>query len=170
MGGRLGVTAGSTPNPLFDAFLEAGAQAGQGSSDDLNGRCPEGVARLDRTVCRDGRRSSAASAHLAPALERENLQLLRNQVVECVEMEQRKATGVRLQGGKVISAKREVLLCAGAIKTPQLLMLSGIGDKAYLDSLGIDVVSDLKGVGANLMDHACVNVAAGCTTTDSIDN
>jgi choline dehydrogenase len=167
--GRLEVTRGATENALYDAFLAAGDEAGQGTSDDLNGFKPEGVARLDRTVSRDGRRASAATAHLEPALARENLQLLRNAAVEKVEIDGRRATGVRLNGGELVSARREVLLCAGAIKTPQLLMLSGIGDKGQLDSIGVDVVADLQGVGQNLMDHACVNVAAGCRTSDAID-
>ena len=129
---------------LYDAFLAAGEQAGQGTSDDLNGFKPEGVARLDRTVSRDGRRASAATAHLEPALARENLQLLRNAAVDKVEIDGRRATGVRLNGGELISAKREVLLCAGAIKTPQLLMLSGVGGKDQLESIGVDVVADLQ--------------------------
>lgn len=167
--GRLEVTRGATPNALYDAFLAAGAEAGQGSSEDLNGFKPEGVARLDRTVSRDGRRASAASAHLEPALSRDNLQLLRNAAVDKVEIDGRRATGVRLNGGELVTARREVILCAGAIKTPQLLMHSGVGDKGQLDAIGVDIVSDLRGVGANLMDHACVNVAAGCKTSDAID-
>ena len=120
-------------------------------------------------MSRDGRRASAASAHLEPALSRDNLQLLRNAAVDKVEIDGRRATGVRLNGGELVTARREVILCAGAIKTPQLLMHSGVGDKGQLDAIGVDIVSDLRGVGANLMDHACVNVAAGCKTSDAID-
>ena len=170
-GGRLAVTRGATANPLFDAFLAAGAAAGQGASDDLNGYRPEGVSRLDRTTAPSGARASAATAHLLPALERENVALRTGATVDRVlfEGESTRAVGVALADGTVIKATKEVVLCAGSIKTPQLLMLSGVGAKGHLESRGVDCRVDLPGVGGNLMDHACINVAFGCDSGDALD-
>jgi len=167
--GRLAVAKGATENPLFDAFLAAGVEAGQGFSDDLNGFAPEGVARLDRTTAPDGTRCSAASAHLVPALERENCDLLTGRRVDRVLVEHGAAAGIVLGDGTTIRATTEVIVSAGAIKTPQLLMLSGIGDRRELDALGVDCVADVPGVGKNLQDHACINVVYACSTSDSID-
>ena len=157
-------------NPLFDALLEAGAQSGQGVSDDLNGFQPEGLARLDRTATPEGRRCSAAEAHLMPALGRPNLTLATRTAVERVEIDGAGvASGVVLDNGNggggdggFVGATRGVVLSAGAIKTPQLLMLSGVGPRAHLEEHGLPCVADLPGVGANLMDHACINTAFAC--------
>ena len=174
--GRLSVTQGKMDNPLYEALLEAGAQSGQGVSDDLNGYRPEGVARLDRTTTPAGRRSSAADAHLFPALARENLDLVTGAEVAGVVMEGGKAVGVRvlsgdgIEGGSgrlslssddvvEIRASKCVVLSAGSIKTPQLLMLSGIGDRKELEEHGISCAVHLPGVGGNLQDHACINTA-----------
>ncbi|MFN3207616.1 MAG: GMC family oxidoreductase [Roseovarius sp.] len=158
--GPLGTTRGDYDNPLFDAFLEAGAEAGQGRSDDLNGHNPEGVARLDATK-RHGRRCSAAVAHLRPALARGNVILLTGAAVQKIELSGSRATGVRvLRHGKehIFHATEEVILSGGAINSPQLLMLSGIGPSDHLPEVGIDVRHALPGVGANLQDHASVIV------------
>eukprot|EP00035_Acanthoeca_spectabilis_P019141 m.415685 g.415685 ORF g.415685 m.415685 type:complete len:575 (+) comp16824_c1_seq17:2209-3933(+) len=167
--GRLEVTQGQMDNPLFDALMTAGKQSGQGVSDDLNGFQPEGVARLDRTATSGGRRCSAADAHLLPALARPNLTLATGITVERVEIEQGKASGVRIResGGesRVIRATDEVVLSAGAIKSPQLLMLSGIGPAGHLRSHGIECLHDLAGVGQNLQDHTCINIGWFCSTS-----
>lgn len=158
--GPLGTTRGDYDNPLYDAFLDAGEQAGQGRSDDLNGHNPEGVARFDATK-RDGRRCSAAVAHLRPALARGNVTLLTGAAVQRIELSGNRATGVRvLHRGKTQSftSAGEVILSGGAINSPQLLMLSGIGPAAHLSEVGIDMANDLPGVGANLQDHASVIV------------
>ncbi|HSF94533.1 MAG TPA: choline dehydrogenase, partial [Thermohalobaculum sp.] len=163
--GPLGVTKGSFENPLYDAFLEAGAQAGQGRSDDLNGYNPEGVARYDATK-RGGRRCSAAVAHLKPALGRPNLTLLTRAMVRRVVIGGTRATGVVLDHrGETLTvrAAREVILCGGAINSPQTLMLSGIGPADHLREHGIDPVADLPGVGRNLQDHTTVVVQYACT-------
>ncbi|KRS13622.1 choline dehydrogenase [Roseovarius atlanticus] len=158
--GPLGVTRGDYENPLYDAFIEAGAQAGQGRSDDLNGHTPEGVARFDATK-RHGRRCSAAVAHLSPALERGNVTLLTGAAVQRIELSSNRATGVRVlyRGqAQTFHAAHDVILSGGAINSPQLLMLSGIGPAAHLSEMGIEVANDLSGVGANLQDHASVIV------------
>jgi choline dehydrogenase len=163
--GPLGVSRAKLKNPLFDAFIEAGKQSGQGVSDDLSGHKPEGLARLDSTT-RDGRRCSAAVAHLQPALARPNLQLVTHALVEQVLLENKRATGVRFQHqGKVqiIRARREVLLCCGAIKSPQVLMLSGIGPASELKKHDIPVRHELPGVGQNLQDHLKIHCSWRCT-------
>jgi choline dehydrogenase len=153
--GPLGVTQGRYENPLFDAFLDAGEQAGQGRTDDPNGFNPEGVSRLDATR-RNGRRCSAAVAHLRPALKRGNVSLLTNAQVSRIIMDGTRATGVEYtQNGQSHSAHAaDVILSGGAINSPQLLMLSGIGPKHHLTDKGISPILDLPGVGENLMDHA----------------
>ena len=163
--GPLGVARAKLKNPLFDAFLTAGETSGQGKSDDLNGHKPEGLARLDSTI-RDGRRCSAAVAHLKPALSRPNLDLVTHAVVEQVLLEGSRATGVRFQHqGKVqvIRANREVILSCGAIKSPQVLMLSGIGPAAELKRHDIRLRHEMPAVGQNLQDHLKIHCTWRCT-------
>ena len=158
--GRLGVTKGKLENPLFDAFIEAGAQSGQGNTDDPNGYNPEGLARLDSTI-RHGRRSSAAVAHLKPALSRPNLRLVTQALVHRVIVENGRATGVIFNlRGKILTAHaaREVIVSAGAIKSPQILMLSGIGPRQHLIDMDIEPIHHLPGVGRNLQDHLSIAV------------
>ena len=169
--GPLGVTRGSLQNPLFDALLEAGKQSGQGVSEDLNGYRPEGIARLDSTT-QHGRRCSAAVAHLRPALRRPNLSLHTGALVEKIVLEGQRATAVRYRCGdrvRTARAARAVLVCCGAIKTPQLLMLSGIGPAAQLRAHGIEPQVDLPGVGQNLQDHLSIDTAFACTTPITLD-
>ena len=163
--GPLGVARAKLENPLFDAFLQAGKSAGQGYSEDLNGFQPEGVARLDSTI-RDGRRCSAAVAHLKPALSRSNLELVTHTLVEQVLLEHNAARGVRLnhRGERhSVQARREVILACGAIKSPQLLMLSGIGPAAELSKHDIPLRHELPGVGRNLQDHLKIHCTWHCT-------
>ena len=163
--GPLGVTKGHYENPLYDAFIEAGDQAGQGRSDDLNGFKPEGVARFDATK-KNGRRCSAAVAHLRPALKRGNVILLTRAMVHKVEVEENRATAVTFQHkGQMhtVEAEREIILSGGAINSPQLLMLSGIGPADHLRSHGIKTVINLSGVGQNLQDHASILLQYSCT-------
>ena len=159
--GPLGVSSAKLENPLFDAFLEAGTQSGQGRSDDLNGYKPEGLARLDSTIWK-GRRSSAAVAHLKPALSRANLDLVTDALVERIEIENHRAVAVKfLHRGvaKNLRANREIIVSCGAIKSPQLLMLSGIGPRAELDQHQIKPVHVMAGVGRNLQDHIKIHCA-----------
>ena len=164
-GGPLGVSRAGLENPLFDAFLEAGEQSGQGRSDDLNGYKPEGLARLDSTKWK-GRRSSPATAHLKPALGRPNLRLETRALARRVIVEGNRAVGIEYDHHGVrrtVRAEREVILSGGAINSPQLLMLSGIGPADHLRSIGIDPVADLAGVGANLQDHLSISSLYECT-------
>ncbi|MEM9602069.1 MAG: choline dehydrogenase [Pseudomonadota bacterium] len=164
-GGPLGVTRGRYDNPLYDAFLAAGAQAGQGATTDPNGFDPEGVARLDATRWR-GRRCSAAVAHLRPALRRGNVRLLTRALVERVLFDGRRAVGVRaVCRGRTLELRAgcDVILAAGAINSPQLLMLSGVGERKQLERHGIACRAAVPAVGQHLQDHASVIVQTACT-------
>jgi len=152
--GPLHVTRGPRRNPLFKAFVEAGAQAGYQTTDDYNGRQQEGFGPMEQTVWH-GRRWSAANAYLRPALKRPNCDLTRA-LARRVVIKDGRAVGVEVErGGKieVIRARREVILAASSINSPKLLMLSGIGPAAHLAEYGIEVVADRAGVGQNLQDH-----------------
>ncbi len=163
--GELLVTRGSYDNPLYDAFIEAGAQSGQGYSEDLNGYKPEGVARFDATRG-NGKRCSASRAYLKPALKRGNVALMANTLTHKVLLHGARATGVLIEHRgetREIHCNEEVLLCGGAINSPQLLMLSGVGPKAQLADVGIDNKIDSPSVGQHLQDHASVIVQYHCT-------
>lgn len=152
--GPLHVTRGARANPLVQAFVEAGVQAGYPATADYNGYRQEGFGPFDMTVWK-GRRWSAASAYLKPALRHENCTLLRA-FARRVVIEDGRATGVevtRKGRTEVIGAEAEVILAASAINSPKLLMLSGIGPAAHLAEHGIAVVADRPGVGGNLQDH-----------------
>ena len=152
--GPLHVTRGPRSNPLFDAFIEAGRQAGYPVTRDYNGHQQEGFGPFEATIWQ-GNRWSAASAYLKPALRGGNVQLY-HAFARRVVIENGRAVGVEVQRGgqiEVIRAKREVILAASSINTPKILMLSGIGAAAQLSDHGIAVVADRPGVGANLQDH-----------------
>ncbi len=153
--GPLGTRRGLLTNPLHEAWLTAGRQAGYAHSTDMNGFRQEGFAQMDMTVC-GGRRCSAANAYLRPAMPRRNVTVRTHAFATRVLFEGRRAVGVRYQRGAAsqeVRARREVILSAGAINSPQLLKLSGVGSPAELGALGIDVVHALPGVGENLQDH-----------------
>ena len=152
--GPLHVRRGSYKNPLFRAFVDAGQQAGFELTDDYNGSKQEGFGLMEQTV-HNGRRWSAASAYLRPALKRPNVELLRC-FARKVVIENGRAVGVEIErGGKieVVRANREVIVSASSFNSPKLLMLSGIGPGAHLNDMGIEVKVDRPGVGANLQDH-----------------
>ncbi|MGH3356280.1 MAG: choline dehydrogenase [Nocardioidaceae bacterium] len=153
--GPLVLERGPATNPLFGAFLEAAKQAGYPPTNDVNGYRQEGFARFDRNVHR-GRRLSAARAYLHPVMHRKNLAVETLAFSTRVLFEGRRAVGVEYsRAGR--APRRvyagEVILCGGAINSPQLLQLSGVGNAAELSALGIDVVADLPGVGEHLQDH-----------------
>jgi choline dehydrogenase len=153
-GGPLHVTRGPRKNPLFQAFVEAGAQAGFELTDDYNGEKQEGFGPMEQTVWK-GRRWSTANAYLKPALKRDNIELVRC-FARRVVIENGRAVGVEIErGGKieVVRARREVIIAASSINSPKILMLSGIGPAAHLSEHGIEVVADRPGVGQNLQDH-----------------
>lgn len=145
-------------NVLFHAMIEAGVQAGYPRTDDLNGYQQEGFGPMDRTVTPNGRRSSTARGYLDQAKHRPNLTIHTHAVTDKVLFSGKKAIGVQyFQGNSTqpiqAHAEREVLICAGAIASPQILQRSGVGSKALLDEFSIPVVCDLPGVGENLQDH-----------------
>jgi choline dehydrogenase len=157
--GPLILERGPARTPLFGAFFEAVQQAGYSLTDDVNGFRQEGFAAFDRNIHR-GRRQSAATAYLQPALRRRNLEVRTGALVAEITFEGRRATGVeyRAGGGHHRIASGEVILAGGAINTPQLLQLSGVGDAEHLRSLGVEPVHHLPGVGENLQDHIEVYV------------
>jgi choline dehydrogenase len=158
-GGPLVLERGPATNPLFQAFFEAGRQAGYPITSDVNGYQQEGFAPFDRNVHR-GRRLSASSAYLHPVLDRANLTVRTRALAARVTFSGSRATGVDyVHRGRLRHVEAgEVILCGGAINTPQLLQLSGIGDEDLLRRHGIRVVHHLPGVGQNLQDHLEVYV------------
>ncbi|MFD8077623.1 choline dehydrogenase [Streptomyces sp. NPDC059718] len=163
--GPLVLERGPASSPLFPAFLEAVQEAGHPLTDDVNGYRQEGFAPFDRNVHR-GRRLSAARAYLDPVRRRPNLTVRTRTLVTRVLFEGKRAVGVeyeRRKGRREQVRAREVVLCGGAVNSPQLLQLSGVGNAGELAALGIDVVHDLPGVGENLQDHLEVYVQYACT-------
>lgn len=153
-GGPLHVQRGSRKNPLYGAFVEAGRQAGFELTDDYNGAKQEGFGPMEQTI-RGGRRWSAASAYLKPALKRKNVSLVKG-FARRVIIENQRAVGVEIEAHKqiqVVKARREVIVAASSINSPKILMLSGIGPAEHLRENGIAVVADRPGVGRNLQDH-----------------
>ena len=152
--GPLKLERGPATNPLFDAWLHAGVEAGFNRTDDVNGFRQEGFAAFDKNVVR-GRRLSAARAYLHPVLDRPNLTLMTRTHVNRVLFDGARATGVEIQKGRSTEQidARHVVLCGGAFNSPQLLQLSGVGDREHLESLDIPVVAHVPGVGENLQDH-----------------
>jgi choline dehydrogenase len=168
--GPLVLERGPATSPLFQAFFEAVQQAGYSLTDDVNGYRQEGFAPFDRNVHR-GRRLSAARAYLHPVLSRPNLHVETRAFVTRLLFDGSRVTGVeyRTAAGKTRRALGgEVILCGGAINSPQLLQLSGVGKTDELARLGIDVTADLPGVGENLQDHLEVYIQYGCKLPVSV--
>ena len=163
-GGPLTLERGPATTPLFTAFFEAVQQAGYPLTDDVNGYRQEGFARFDRNIHR-GRRVSASRAYLHPAMKRPNLRVETSAMVTAIRFEGKRAVGVNYtrRGKSVAVDAGEVILCGGSINTPQLMQASGVGPAGHLESLGIDVVHDLPGVGENLQDHLEVYVQYAST-------
>jgi len=154
--GPLSVNNGNNmKNPLYRAFIEAGAEAGYMKTSDYNGRQQEGFGPMHMTV-KNGQRWSTANAYLKPARQRPNLRVITGALSRRILLDGKRATGVEFsRDGKLqsLNATREVILSAGPIASPHLLQLSGIGPQAVLKQAGIEVVEDLPGVGENLQDH-----------------
>jgi choline dehydrogenase len=164
--GPLKVSKASTPNPIYSATIEAGAQAGYPLTQDFNGFQQEGFGPYQLTI-HDGERWSASRAYLHPVLKRPNLTCLTGARTTRILVEGGRATGVEIYDEKakakrIVHADAEVLLCAGAVQSPHILQLSGIGDPEELSAHGIAVVKALKGVGANLQDHVDVTLSWEC--------
>ena len=159
-GGPLTTVRSRYGDPLVDAFMAAGESAGHGVTEDYNGARNEGIARLQWTI-RNGRRCSAAVAYLRPALRRPNLTLRTRALALRVVVENGRAFGIEYESSgttRIARVEREVILSGGVINSPQLLMLSGIGDPKELARHGIACVHELPGVGKNLQDHLSVGI------------
>ena len=161
--GPLYLTTPECDNPLFAAFFEAVQQAGYPVTDDVNGFQQEGFGRFDRTTYR-GRRWNAARAYVHPVKNRRNLKVRCRTTATRILFEGRRAVGVEYRRGKRLEKAygAEIICCGGAVNSPQLLQLSGVGNADELSQLGIPVVADLPGVGQNLQDHLELYVQYAC--------
>ncbi len=169
--GPLGVSNAAYPNPLSRAFVQSCQEIGMPYSADFNGAVQDG-AGLFQTTIRGNRRCSAAVAYLRPALNRTNLTVITGAQVLRVVFEGRRAVGVEYALGNSVTiarAEAEVIVTSGAIGSPKLLMLSGVGPAAHLQQHGITVVEDLPGVGQNLQDHFGIDIVAELKGHDSLD-
>ena len=166
-GGPLGVSQPRAPLPICDAYFAAAAQLGIPRNLDMTGEVQDGVGFYQLTQ-KNYRRSSTATAYLRPAERRANLSVLTGAQVLRIVVDQGRATGVDLAGQGIVRAG-EVILSAGAIGSPRLLQLSGIGPADHLRNLGLPVVLDQPGVGANLQDHVDLFVIAECTGPHTYD-
>ncbi len=163
--GPLHVSRGTLWSPLYEAFVKAGEEAGYARTEDYNGYRQEGFGEMEMTV-HDGRRWSASNAYLWPIKGRPNLEIITGAHVNRILMEGKRAAGVEyMRGGQLreLRCSREVVVSASSINSPKLLMHSGIGDAAALSALGIEVIADRKGVGANLQDHLELYIQQACT-------
>lgn len=171
--GLLNVRQGKGDSPLFEAWQQAGEQAGYARRADLNGAQQEGVGLFDSTIFK-GKRGSVARTYLHPVMDRDNLTVLTNQLVSKIEFDGDRAVGVRCgnrnsKGSQqVYRAGSEVIVCTGAINSPQLLMLSGLGDAEHLGQNNISTKVHLPGVGQNLSDHLEIYVQYACKQPVSI--
>ena len=162
--GPMHVTRGRGKNPLYDAFVKAGHEAGYPVTEDYNGRQQEGFGQMEMTVWK-GRRWSAANAYLRPAQKRKNLKLESRCFARRILVEGKRAVGVEYeQAGtiKIARANREVIIAASSINSPKLLQLSGIGAPEHLKAAGITPIHQLAGVGENLQDHLEVYFQVEC--------
>ncbi len=161
--GLLSVTLSKEPSPFAEAFIEACVQTGMERNEDYNGANQEGAHLLQFTI-KNNKRHSAADAFLKPVIKRSNLTVKTKALVKRVIIENGQATGVEVitsySNSERINCSGEVLLSAGTIQSPQILMLSGIGDSTELKRVGIDVLNPLPGVGKNLQDHVWTGVSS----------
>jgi choline dehydrogenase len=171
--GELGVTIPTRfQTPFVDGFIEACAAIGIPKNIDYNGKMQEGASLVQSTI-KNGKRESGATAFLKPALGRHNLIAITNARVDKIILEEKNAVGVQYKkGGKTIQVygQNEIILSAGTFKSPQLLMLSGIGALSELKNHGIDCIHELKGVGKNLQDHLFYPICAKSKTQEGINH
>ena len=171
-GGPLGVSDVRMDNPLCEAYIQACVAAGIPRTKDFNGPNQEGAGYYQLTN-RNGRRCSAAVAYLNPARRRPNLSIITNAAVSSLDMEGRRVRGVRYRVGqeeRLIKARREVIVAAGAIGSPQILQVSGIGPADVLQAAGVPVRHALAGVGANLQDHFQIRFVYECSLPASLND
>jgi len=168
--GLLSTTTGRLKNPLYQAFIDAGVEAGHFHTEDTHGYRQDGVGLMDMTV-RKGVRASTANAYLKPVLNRPNLDVRSNVQVTRILFDGKRAVGAcYLKGGQEhkVTASGEVILSAGPIGSPQLLMASGVGDSSALRDVGVESVHHLPGVGGNLQDHLELYIQQACTQPVSL--
>jgi choline dehydrogenase-like flavoprotein len=168
-GGPMNVVFIKRPNPMTPAFLAAMDSLGFKRNEDFNGPDSEGYGPRQGTIAK-GRRVSTATAYLRPAIPRSNLTLLTNTRAARIQIENRRAVGVELLtpgGARLLSARREIVVAGGAVLSPQLLLLSGIGDQGDLRAAGIEVKHHLPGVGANYHDHLAIGVLMEMRNSES---
>jgi len=171
-GGPLCVSDVQEGHPICEAFIRACNEAGYKRNDDFNGKDQDGVG-YHQTTINNGRRCSTAVGYLHPAMKRPNLRVVTHALTQKIVFEGKRATGVafRQKGvDRVASARREVILCAGAIGSPQILLLSGVGPQAHLAEMGIPVVHHLAGVGQNLQDHYSAAIKLKCTQPITVND
>jgi choline dehydrogenase-like flavoprotein len=169
LGGPMNVTFIKRPNPMTPAFLAAMDSLGYQRNSDFNGVDSEGYGPRQGTILQ-GRRVSTATAYLKPASHRDNLTILTDTRAARIRIEERRATGIDVLtagGERRLTARREVIVSGGAVLSPQLLMLSGIGDETALRNAGVEVKHNLPGVGANYHDHLAVGVLMEMRNTES---
>ena len=169
--GPLGISDASQGSPLFEAFVDAAEQAGYDRTDDFNGEHQEGFGFFQFSI-RDGERCSTARAYVHPVENRTNLAVIVHSHATRILFDEKRAVGIeysQLGTRKQIHARKEIIVSAGVINSPQLLMLSGIGPASELVPHGIEVVGELPGVGENLQDHFDYLVAHECLTDDTFD-
>jgi choline dehydrogenase len=159
-------------HPICEAFIQSAIELGFPRNDDFNGASQEGVG-YHQTTTRKGRRCSTAVGYLRPAMQRPNLQVTTGALTEKIVFDGRRATGVTFrQDGRAVTARagREVILCGGAVNSPQLLMLSGIGPHEHLNELGIPVLHHLPGVGQSLQDHYSAPIKLKCLVPITVND
>ena len=167
-GGPLCVSDVPDKHPICEAFIEAAMSLGFPRNDDFNGAGQDGVG-YHQTTTRNGKRCSTAVGYLRPAMSRPNLRVVTNALTEKITFDGRRATGVTFrQDGQIRTARAasEVILCGGAVNSPQLLLLSGIGKAEHLVAHGIPVVHHLPGVGQSLQDHYSAPLKFKCAIAD----
>jgi choline dehydrogenase len=171
-GGPLCVSDVPDRHPICEAFIDAAMSLGFPRNDDFNGASQDGVG-YHQTTTRNGKRCSTAVGYLRPAMTRSNLRVLTNALTEKITFDGRRATGIvfRLNGAICTArAASEVILCGGAVNSPQLLMLSGVGPAAHLAAHGIAVVHDLRGVGQSLQDHYSAPLKFKCSLPITVND
>ena len=170
MDGLLPINQSKNRNPLFKAFLNSAKEAGYKINKDMNGKDQEGFGMYDVTINK-GERASVSKYYLNPVKSRKNLKIFSNSFVEKIIFDGKKAIGIEVKIKDRIEkvyANKEIILSGGAINSPQLLMVSGVGPADHLKEKGIELIHDLKGVGKNLQDHLETYVQQECKTSDTL--
>ena len=170
MDGLLPINQSKNKNPLFKAFLNSAKEAGYKINQDMNGKDQEGFGMYDVTINK-GERASVSKYYLNPVKSRKNLKIFSNSFVEKIIFDGKKAIGIEVKiKGKIekVYANKEIILSGGAINSPQLLMVSGVGPSSHLKEKGIELIHNLEGVGKNLQDHLETYVQQECKTSDTL--